>query len=122
MKKPKSPWFDEKCRNAKKNFMKNKRSFNLNNSVENKTNFLLSRSVYAKTKRTAKFMFYSKEKNKLSDMSKKSPRKFWKYIKKFTNKSGTKTSDVSLDDFVKHVSGVSTTPNIQFDANIYDNS
>ena len=69
--KPKSPWFNTGCRNAKNDFMKNKRCFSINPSVENKTNFLLSRSKYAKAKRHAKTMFYSKEKNKLSDMSKK---------------------------------------------------
>ena len=121
VKKPKSPWFDVNCRDAKNEFIKNKRLFKSNNTVENKTNFLLSRSIYAKTKRQAKFKFYSKEKNKLSDMSKKCPRKFWKYIKKFKNKSSRSINDVGLDEFVQYFSSVSNTPHIQFDSNNYDN-
>ena len=72
--KPKSPWFNADCRKAKNDFMKTKRCLSINSSVENKTLFLISRSKFAKTKRHAKMVFYSKEKSKLSDMSKKNPR------------------------------------------------
>ena len=40
-------------------------------------------------------------------MSKTSPRKFWKYIKKFRRTKNT-SNDVSLDECVKHFSKIST--------------
>jgi hypothetical protein len=43
--------------------------------------FLLSRNNFVKVKRLTKCKYYSKEKDNLSRLSKKSPRKFWKYIK-----------------------------------------
>ena len=44
---------------------------------------LLCRNEDAKVKRAAKFKYYNKEKLNLAPMSKKTPKRFWKYFKKF---------------------------------------
>ena len=75
-------------------------------SEENKLNMLNCRKEFIKVKRLAKFNFYNKEKVKMSYMSKASPRKFWKYIKKFRN-SNSYDANVSLDDFKKYFQNIS---------------
>jgi hypothetical protein len=84
-KEKKSPWFNEKCRDAKASFFRAKRALKNHNSEENKLSFLKFRNEFAKAKRHAKNNFYNLEKTKLADVSQKSPRKFWKYIKNLKN-------------------------------------
>ena len=87
--------------------MKQKNTFLADKTDENKILFLDDRTSYAKVKRNAKSSYYYKEKIKLSSMNKTSPRRFWKYLKKFKRTKNT-SNDVSLDDFVKHFSKIST--------------
>ena len=76
----KAEWFDNSCQNAKTNFMNAKRNF------------------------------YDNEKETISEMSKKSPRKFWKYIKRYRKKDGGDT-DVSLDQFYDYFKGLTEQQN-----------
>ena len=108
----KAEWFDENCRKAKCEFLNAKRMLLANNSSENKTAFLNCRSHFANTKRLAKSKFYNKEKTKSSNVSKNSPRKFWKYIKKFRKCNKTEI-DADLNDFVGYFSDLSNTPHEQ---------
>lgn len=114
-KEKKSPWFNEKCRDAKASFFRAKRVFKNHNSEENKLSFLKFRNEFAKAKRHAKNNFYNQEKTKLADVSKKSPRKFWKYIKKFKKRDKTH-NNVSLSDFKNYFSTFSNSPNIQLNS------
>ena len=117
----KSPWFDSNCKKAKADFLKAKRLFNSNKIDVNKLNFLLCRSNFAKIKRHARLVYYSKEKSKLNTMSKYSPRKFWKYINKFKQKSSISNNGITMDDFVRHFTNISNTPhNSNFDMNDYN--
>ena len=75
---------------------------------------MLNRQTYCKIKRKTKAKYFSKEKARLSDMSKTSPRKFWQYINKFKNGSSGKGQGPSLDDFVEHFKNVSNTPHGEF--------
>jgi hypothetical protein len=51
-------------------------------------------------------------------MSKKSQRKFWKYINKFKNNNKSKSSDVSTNDFVEHFKNISN--KMQYDFSFDD--
>ena len=106
-KPPKSEWFNDMCKESKRKFYETKRTYLADKTDENKLLFFDARKSYAKVKRNAKSSYYYKEKIKLSSMSKTSPRKFWKYLKKFKRTKNT-SNDVSLDDFVKHFSKIST--------------
>lgn len=101
--KRKAAWFDANCAQAKRDFLTAKRDFANHKSDSNKLKFLECRKTFSKVKRNAKFVFHNKEKDKLSSLSKKSPRSFWKYVKSF-NKANKPKSTVSLDEFVKHFS------------------
>ena len=98
----KAGWFDNSCRNAKTNFMNAKRNFDVNPTHENRAVFLNERCKYSKIKRRCKRNFYDNEKEKISEMSKKSPRKFWKYVKRYRKKDAGDT-DVSLDEFYDYL-------------------
>ena len=50
------------------------------------------------------------KKRKISEMAKKSPRKFWKYIKRYRKKNDGDT-DVSLDEFYDYFKGLTEQPN-----------
>lgn len=103
--KKKVPWFDDDCRKSKGVFLDAKRKFLSCKSEENKLNFLMKRKAFVKTKRNAKWKFQIKEKKNLSQLSKKSPRKFWKYLNKF-KKSSSFNNEVDLQSFLNHFSNV----------------
>ena len=106
----KAEWFDNSCRNAKTNFMNAKRNFDVNPTHENRAVFVNERCKYSKIKRRCKRNFYDNEKEKISEMSKKSPRKFWKYIKRYRKKDAGDT-DVSLDEFYDYFKGLTEQQN-----------
>ena len=99
--KKKAPWFNDECRMAKREFLNFKRTLALHSNEENKMAFLLSRGNFISIKRKAKRMFYSKEKVNLSKLSKNSPRKFWKYIKKFNSKNKKVKNDINMKEFIE---------------------
>ena len=84
--KSKVDWFDETCKQAKATFLNSKRNLKQNTTEENKIIFLQNRAVFINIKRRAKIKYLSNEKKKLSELSKKAPRKFWKIINKYKKK------------------------------------
>ena len=69
---------------------------------------LEAKRVYNKNVQKAKQMHYIKEKNKVTQMTKHSPKEFWRYIKKQNNKRGS-IKDISIQDFYNHFCNMSTT-------------
>jgi len=113
--KKKCPWFDNDCKTAKKQFYAAKKTLYLNNCEDNKLLFLNARNHFQKIKRRAKAKYFSKEKSKLSELSKKSPRKFWKYINKF-KKSVSTTGQFSEQEMLYHFVNISNTHEGNFTA------
>jgi hypothetical protein len=114
--KKKAPWFNNECREAKRIFLESKRTYNNNPTHENKENFLLKRKDFVNLKRRTKNKYNAEEKVKLSNMSRKSPRKFWKYIKKFGNKKNMTNNSLNVNDFKEYFETMSNTPHKQYDA------
>jgi hypothetical protein len=114
--KQKAPWFDNDCREAKHKFLESKRSFKNSPSNENKINFLSSRQNFINLKRKKRNKHNAREKVKLSDMSRNSPRNFWKYIKKFGNQRDKSSNSINLNDFKEYFETVSNTSHKQYDA------
>jgi hypothetical protein len=104
-----SCWFDNNCREGKKQFYLKKREYKENPSNENRINFLNARSDYCKTKCNAKRKYSYKEKTTLSVLSKTNPRKFWKYVNKYKNKSYSSSNDISMQEFVDYFKQSSNT-------------
>ena len=103
-------WFNNECKQHKRNFYTHKRIFKLNPSDDNKINFLSARNGFCSAKRKARRSFYSKEKSSLALLSKNNPRKFWKYINKYKNKSNSTSNNIDIEDFVQHFKSTSNTP------------
>ena len=108
-KKSKVAWFDETCKHAKATFLNSKRNLKLNASEENKIIFLQHRAVFVNIKRQAKMRYLCNEKNKLSELSKKAPRKFWKIINKYKKKNQSLINSPTLDEFTTHFKKISNT-------------
>ena len=58
--------------------------------------------------------FQSIEKSSLALLSKNNPRKFWKYINKYKNKSNSTSNNIDIEDFVQHFKSTSNTPHFSF--------
>lgn len=102
------PWFDNKCKEAKRQFYRIKSQYKHEKTEASKLAFLQSRAYYCKIKRISKSKYMLSERNKLSNLSKNSPRQFWSYINKFSNKKGQSSNNVELNDFVKQFSNLNT--------------
>ena len=110
----KAPWFNELCKSAKHDFYQAKRLFKSQPNTENRLSMLNARSTFCNVKKRAKRKYFYNEKMKISDMSKSSPKKFWKYIKKFNSKNKSASDHVSPDAFVNHFSNISNEAQGQF--------
>jgi hypothetical protein len=79
----KTEWFNEECKLAKARFLNDKRKLKLNGTDINKISFLESRKYYCTVKRRAQNNYSVREKRQLSDLSRKSPKSFWKKLTDF---------------------------------------
>ena len=68
---------------------------------------LFYRDEYAKVKRKAKRMYYSQEKDMLYELSKSSPRKFWKHFKNMKRRNKNVKDNVDINEFFEHFKNVS---------------
>lgn len=75
-------WFDENCKNAKRDFTHARNVFNRARNDQSRINFTQARTKYNRVKRKAQYNYKIKEGQRLNDLAKKDPRKFWKTIKK----------------------------------------
>lgn len=118
-----SPWFDNTCKQRKKDFYNCKRLYTENPTPDNRLLFLNARALYCKAKRKAKQRYSYIEKCTLATLSKTNARSFWKYINKYKGKKNTNSNDISIDEFVQHFKNMSNTPHpSNFDVNDYPDS
>ena len=105
--KPKTPWFDEKCNEARNQFKHARNQFLKNKSDINRQNFISSRSKYIRTKSTAKKKIKMKEGQEVCNMAKSKPKQFWKTIKKkFTYSKSVQSDSLTVDDLFHHFKSI----------------
>lgn len=98
--KPK--WFDEKCYNAKQEFTKARNIFTKNRTDETRTSFVKMRTKYNRVRQIAKRRFKLNEGQRLENIAKVQPKKFWKSIKRCYTKPANKNIDVDIKDLYNH--------------------
>ena len=82
-KRKQSPWFNENCKNAQKDFARTRNKFLKNKTDVNRHAFVKHRTKYNRVKSKAKQLYKINEGKKLSDLAKRQPKRFWKKIKSF---------------------------------------
>lgn len=100
--KRKVPWFNEECEQAKRTFQRNRHIYKNNRNAINLGNFVTSRNAYAKIKKRAKTKYFASEKDRLSNLSKKNPKEFWKFINRHKTSQEQNNSNISIDEFAKY--------------------
>ena len=81
-KKTNKKWFDDNCKDAKREFTTARNIFNRTKNDHSRINFTRARTKYNRVKKKAREKFKRSEGNRLNDLAKKDTRKFWKSIKK----------------------------------------
>ena len=95
-----SPWFNNECETARKNFKIAKRLFYKDKSNNNRLSFTQARKSYNSVKKKAKSLYKLSQQDKMHTYSRTDPQKFWNEIKKFNkNKSN---SNISSEEFFQH--------------------
>jgi len=102
--KLKSPWYDENCETARKEFRHANKAYSRHRTAENQEILLTKRRLFRIAKRRAKFKYNNAQKTKLNDLAKNKPQQFWKEIKKF--RKNNKAGKVSKEDFYNHFKGL----------------
>jgi hypothetical protein len=103
--KKKSVWFDSNCKHAKNYFYCDKRAFKAVLSDENRARCLENIILILRGRQEETFVILKQ--NKLSNLSKRYARQFWKYINKFKNKSKADSSDYSIHEYVEYFKSLS---------------
>ena len=98
--KPK--WFDEKCYTAKQEFRNARNIFTKNKTDETRTAFVKTRTKYNRVRQIAKRRFKLNEGQRLENIAKLQPKKFWKSIKRCYTKPASKNIDVDMKDLYNH--------------------
>ena len=101
-KKTKPKWFDEECFRKKQEFKKARNKFVKNKTDENRTAFTKSRTIYNKVRQRAKIRHKISEGQRLGNIAKTQPKKFWKSLKKSINKSKHINNDIKIEDLYNH--------------------
>ena len=101
-KKTKPKWFDEECFRKKQEFKKARNKFVKNKTDENRTAFTKSRTIYNKVRQRAKIRHKISEGQRLGNIAKTQPKKFWKSLKKSINKSKHTNNDIKIEDLYNH--------------------
>lgn len=97
-----SKWFDWKCHEAKQEFKKARNAFKRNKSNDNRLLFTRARTKYNKIRRSKKYKFKVNEGQRLENIAKTQPKKFWKTLKKCSKKSDNKSNEVKIEDLYDH--------------------
>ena len=105
-------WFNQDCKLSKSIFLNAKRTEN------NKIAFLEARSRFVKTKQKARLSYQNEQKFKLADMSKTSPKTFWKKVNNFRNKKSSATGGITIGEFQEYFNRIMNNRN--YDENILD--
>ena len=95
-------WFDLNCYNAKREFKIARNNFNRTKNNESRKTFIHSRTKYNKIKQKAKRNFKIKEGHRIHNLEKKQPRKFWKNIKKYYQKTNVSSETLTVNELYDH--------------------
>ena len=95
------PWFDDTCKQSRKDFFLAKNCFKNSPNASNKKNMNDKCKAYRKTIRSAYNSYHSDLQQKLRDLKTSNPKDFWDIINK---EDGTKSKigNISLDSFENH--------------------
>ena len=78
--------------------------------------------MFANIKRISKAKFFNKDKSNLTNLSKRSPRQFWKKINKFKKNNHSTVSSPSMDEFFTHFKNISNSPHDNANFNDFSNN
>ena len=105
--KPKNPWFDNKCIQARNEFKRARNQFLKSKSDASRQHFVTLRSQYNKIKNKAKNQFKIKEGQEICSIAKSKPKQFWKTIKKHYVNSKTVNADtLTAADLLEHFKSI----------------
>ena len=88
--------------NAKQEFKSARNIFNRLKTDESQINFTRARTKYNRIKRNAKTKLKTKEGQRINNLAKKQPRKFWKNIKSVFKKSSKNPASLTVEDLYDH--------------------
>ena len=95
-------WFTDNCYNAKRDFINARNIFNKNKSTENRSNVVKMRTKYNRIRQKAKYNHKKNEGQRLENIAKTQPKKFWKSVKKCYTKSKSSNEDITLEKLHDH--------------------
>ena len=104
----KNEWFDDNCKNTRKDFHVDRNRFQRYPSDPNRQLYVNSRNKYNATKRKAKMRYKRLRGQELRKMAKTNPREFWSKVKpKYRSKCAADRNDIF--EHFKHVLGSEST-------------
>ena len=80
-------WFNQECHQSKQEFRNARNRFNKSKSDRNRIAYTTSRTDYNSTRYKAKTPFKRSEGQRIENIAKTKPRKFWQSLKKMLQKS-----------------------------------
>lgn len=99
--KTNKPWFDNECKNFRRNFRKAKRKFKSNPTIQNKTLMIETEKQYKNIMDNKYKSFCKKLSDELHDASNDNPKKFWKMLGTHKRKKQPNIEMKPLYDFFK---------------------
>ena len=112
-----SPWFNEGCKVAQKEFASARNTFLKHKTDENRHNFVKYRTKYNRVKTKARKIYKINEGKKLSELSKRQPKKFWKKIKSFRKDNNNNNGNLKIEDLLQHFKSMFSDETIDTDNN-----
>ena len=95
------PWFDDTCKQSRKDFFLVKNRFKISPNTSNKNTMNDKCKVYRKTIRSAYNSYHSDLQQKLRDLKTSNPKDFWNIIIK-ADGTKSKIGNISLGSFENH--------------------
>ena len=114
-------WFNQECHQRKQEFRNARNRFNKSNSDQNRIAFTKSRTKYNRTRYKAKIRFKRSEGQRLENIAKTKPRKFWKLLKK-CYKNQNNNDSINTDDLFNHFNDLFGQNINNGDNNVNDNT
>jgi hypothetical protein len=99
--KYKSPWYNNSCERARREFCSANRLYYKNKTLTNRHIMINCKKRYKQEKKKAFNIYNNNEKIKFHDLARNDPQRFWKEIKKFKNKNPNRTN-ISTNEFYEY--------------------
>ena len=97
----KSPWYTQQCEIARRELQSANRAFRKHKSDECRTILMDKRRSFCRIKRYAKRKYQSDQKQRLQDIAKSQPQKFWDELRRIRGSDKTATN-LTAEDFFDH--------------------